>query len=101
MEVHALVNGRVSDLPSLLKEVTSLSELVHLDAQLQERSHKRVPNSSVFLFIKFNMHLKKKKKKITDSGTVVPKLESTAGLNKNNACLCTVSMDKSVKRTSR
>lgn len=63
MEVHALVNGRVSDLPSLLKEVTSLSELVHLDAQLQERSHKRVPNSSVFLFIKFNMHLKKKKKK--------------------------------------
>lgn len=100
MEVHALVNGRVSDLPSLLKEVTSLSELVHLDAQLQERSHKRVPNSSVFLFIKFNMHLKKKKK-ITDSGTVVPKLESTAGLNKNNACLCTVSMDKSVKRTSR
>lgn len=62
MEVHALVDGRVSDLPSLLKEVTSLSELVHLDAQLQERSHKRVPNSSVFLFIKFNMHLKKKKK---------------------------------------
>lgn len=56
VEVHALVDGRVSDLPSLLKEITSLSELVHLDAQLQKRSHKRVPNSNVFLFIKFNMH---------------------------------------------
>lgn len=38
MEVHALVDGWVSDLPPLLKEVAPLAQLVHLYAHLQQRS---------------------------------------------------------------
>lgn len=36
VEVHALVDGRVSDPAALLDQVASLTQLVHLHTQLKE-----------------------------------------------------------------